>query len=73
MPAQKAGILADLVVAPLPLSACQGDIIPLSGKHDLPELPDYTMGLLINKDASEPVRAVADHLRVSLNQRSGPI
>lgn len=62
---QKAGILADLAIAPLPISSCEGTIVPLGAEHGLPDLPDYSIGMLINKEATPPVRAVADHMRAS--------
>ncbi len=61
----KAAILADLVVAPLPVSICEGPIIALGLEHGLPPLSDYALGMLICKDASAPVEAVADHLRAT--------
>ncbi len=68
--AQKAGILADLVVAPFPLSACEGQIIALGEESNLPPLPDYTLGMLVTKNAIPPVKAVVDHLRASLADRN---
>lgn len=64
---QKAGILAGMAIAPLPLSTCGGQIIALDPSLGLPELPDYALGMMIVKDASAPVRAVADHLRASFD------
>ncbi len=63
---QKAGIMADLVIAPLPVSSCEGAIIALGKEFGLPPLPDYTLGLIIANDASAPVKAAADNLRASL-------
>lgn len=63
---QKAGIMADLVIAPLPVSSCEGAIIALGKEFGLPPLPDYTLGLMMANDASAPVKAAADHLRASL-------
>lgn len=67
---QRAGILADLAVAPLPLSACEGKIIALGPEYDLPELPDYGIGMMVNSDISAPVSAVADQLRANFASRS---
>jgi len=60
---QKAGLLADLAIAPLPASACGGQIVELGPEHGLPPLGDTFFGILIVKDASEHVLAVADQLR----------
>ncbi len=66
---QKAAILADLAVAPLPVSALDGKIIEAKPKCDLPPLPKYALGLYMTKDPSAPVRAAADHLRASFLRR----
>lgn len=63
--AQKAGLAADLAIAPLPLSACTGDIVVLDDSHNLPPLPDFAVGMMIAPDVSPPVCAVADHLRAT--------
>ena len=63
---QKAGVLADLAIAPLPISSCTGKIVPLGPEYGLPELPDYALSLTIRKDAPPHVRAVADHLRATM-------
>ncbi len=67
---QKVGILADLAVAPLPASTCDQRIVALGPEYGLPELPDYAIGMLIRSDASEPVRAVADQLRVKCGAKT---
>lgn len=60
---QRAAILADLAVAPLPVSALTGAVVEADPKYGLPELPDYALGMIISDDASVPVKAAADHLR----------
>jgi DNA-binding transcriptional LysR family regulator len=60
---QKAAILADLAVAPLPISSLNGDIIEADPKFGLPQLPDTALGMLVAEGASAPVLAAADHLR----------
>lgn len=66
---QKAAILADLAVAPVPMSSVSGNIIVADRKHGLPELPDYSLGLIIPEDALPPARAAADHLRACFARR----
>lgn len=66
---QKAGLAADLAIAPLPLSSCTGDIVALDESFGLPELPKYALGMLVSKNASPPVEAVADHLRAIFADR----
>lgn len=60
---QKAGLRADLAIAPLPLSSCDGEIVPLTAAHNLPELDHYSMGMLIRPNAEQQIVAVADALR----------
>lgn len=60
---QKAGLAADLAIAPLPLSSCTGDIVALDESFGLPELPKYALGMLVAKNPTPPVEAVADHFR----------
>lgn len=62
---QRAAILADLAVAPLPVSSLGGDIIEAPARFGLPRLPSYSLGLLIAEDANTAVDAAADHLRAS--------
>ena len=60
---QKAAILADLAVAPLPRSTINGNIVIVDQKHQLPELPQYGLGLIVAEKANPSVKAAADHLR----------
>ncbi|MBL4599479.1 MAG: LysR family transcriptional regulator [Rhizobiaceae bacterium] len=64
---QRAGILADLAVAPLPISACVDPIIALGPECGLPDLPEYAIGMLTNSDATPSVKAVADQLRANFS------
>ncbi|MCF6273515.1 MAG: LysR family transcriptional regulator [Rhodobacteraceae bacterium] len=61
--AQKAAILADLAIAPLPLSACSGKVVALGSEHGLPPLPDFAIGMVIASQSHAPVCAVANHFR----------
>jgi len=60
---QKAGILADLAVAPLPISSCDDRIVPVDPSLGLPPLPNYILGMRVTPNAPAPVKAVADHIR----------
>lgn len=62
---QRAAILADLAVAPIPISSVSGDIIETPAKFALPKLPTYALGLLVAEDPNCAVAAAADHLRAS--------
>ncbi|MBT8454678.1 MAG: LysR family transcriptional regulator [Rhodobacteraceae bacterium] len=63
--AQRGAILADLVVAPLPVSALTDEIVEVPAQANLPQLPDYTLGLFTGASTAAPVRAAADHIRAS--------
>lgn len=62
---QKAAILADLAIAPIPRSALGGDVIEARADLDLPPLPEYMRGMMVVDDPAPPVQAAADHLRAS--------
>ena len=66
--AQRAAILGDLVVAPMPVSALGDEIVEAPISADLPPLPDYTLGLMVGPNPSAPAQAAADHLRASYAQ-----
>lgn len=66
---QRAAILADLAIAPLPVSCLTGTIVEADARHGLPVLPQYAIGMLLAKDATAPVRAAAEHLRLSFKER----
>lgn len=63
---QRAAILADLAVAPIPVSCCVNDIVALSERDGLPTLESYGMGMVLCREASEPTKAAAEHIRNSL-------
>ncbi|MEM9343653.1 MAG: LysR family transcriptional regulator [Pseudomonadota bacterium] len=67
---QRAAILADLVVAPVPRSCLGGDVVEARPSCGLPTLPEYTLGLAVRKDPACAVEAAADHLRASFAVRS---
>lgn len=60
---QKAAVLADLVVAPLPATACGNDMIILTSATGLPPLGDFSLGMVIPDNPSPPIKAVAEQLR----------
>ncbi len=62
---QKAAILSDLAVAPIPVSACTGQIEVLGPQQNLPVLTDYELGMVVATDPGEAVLSAADHLRAS--------
>ena len=66
---QRAAILADLAIAPIPLSSLGGDIVEAPAKYGLPPLRKYALGLLVGTDPSAAVNAAADHLRASFDPR----
>jgi len=68
---QRAAILADLAVAPIPISACGNDIVALAETEGLPVLETYGVGILVQKKTSEPAQAAAEHIRSSLSSGAG--
>ena len=60
---QRAAILADLAVAPLPKSFIGDDIVALGPQEGLPGLSNYNLAMIVAHDASAPVRAAAEHIR----------
>lgn len=62
---QRAAVLADLAVAPIPLSALGGDVVEVPAGSGLPQLCSYELGLITAENLSEHAAAAADHLRAS--------
>lgn len=67
---QRAAVLADLAVAPIPASCCVNDIVELTDTYGLPELETYGVGMLLHKKPSEPALAAAEHIRASFSLKS---
>lgn len=62
---QRAAILADLAVAPLPKSFIGDDIVALGPEEGLPTLSNYNLAMVVAPDASAPVLAAAEHIRAT--------
>ena len=62
---QRAAILADLAVAPLPKSFIGDDIVALGPEEGLPTLSNYNLAMVVASDASAPVLAAAEHIRAT--------
>jgi DNA-binding transcriptional LysR family regulator len=62
---QRAAILSDLAVAPLPKSFIGEDLVELGVRDGLPEIGDYSLAMVMAPEASAPVEAVADHIRAA--------
>lgn len=60
---QRAAIMADLAVAPLPSSFLGSDMVALGQKDGMPDIGNYSLAMVVTPDASAPVNAVADHIR----------
>ncbi|MBX2837616.1 MAG: LysR family transcriptional regulator [Gammaproteobacteria bacterium] len=63
---QRAAILADLAVAPIPCSCCTNGIVDLSSLTSLPPLSDYAIAMVTRKKPNAATAAAAQHLRESL-------
>ncbi len=62
---QRAAIMADLAVAPLPRSFLGNDMVELGPKDGMPDIGDYQLAMVVASEASSPVKAVADHIRAT--------
>ena len=62
---QRAAIMADLAVAPLPRSFLGNDMVELCPKDGMPDIGTYNLAMVVAPDASAPVKAVADHIRAT--------
>ncbi len=69
---QRAAILADLAVAPIPVSACVNGIVALGPQQGLPTLGNYVLGMIISDRISKPAEAAADHLRACFAAQQPP-
>ncbi|EIM77808.1 LysR substrate-binding domain-containing protein [Nitratireductor rhodophyticola] len=67
---QRAAILSDLAIAPLPKSFLRDDLVELGPKDGLPKLCNYHIGMVVSPDASAPVKAAADHIRSTFDMFS---
>ena len=64
---QRAAILADLAIAPIPLSCCVNGIVELTEKQGLPGLQDYGLGMILSSEPTSSVAAAAQHMRESFS------
>ncbi|MFA6157454.1 LysR substrate-binding domain-containing protein, partial [Mesorhizobium sp.] len=62
---QRAAIMSDLAVAPLPKSFLGNDMVELCPKDGMPDIGTYSLAMVVSPDASAPVKAVADHIRAT--------
>lgn len=64
-PGQQAAILADLAVAPMPVSMVTTQFEVLSSRMGLPDLPTYHINLLQPQEINPATRAFSQHVRDS--------
>lgn len=62
---QRAAIMADLAVAPLPKSFLGCDMVELTPKDGMPDIGSYSLAMIVSPEASPPVQAAAEHIRVA--------
>lgn len=62
---QRAAILSDLAIAPLPKSFITDEMVELGAKDGLPTIGSYSLAMLVSSDANAPVKAAADHIRAA--------
>jgi DNA-binding transcriptional LysR family regulator len=68
--AQRAAVLSDLAIAPLPRSYVSGDMVMLGGQEGLPELGSFDVRLLTASQLSGPMEAVADSIRFAFAEKA---
>lgn len=64
---QRAAIMADLAVAPLPKSFLGCEMVELSNKDGMPDIGTYSLAMIVAQDASPPVQAAAEHIRAAFD------
>lgn len=69
---QRAAIMADLAVAPIPVSACVNGIVALGEQQGLPSPGKYALGMILSDQISRPAEAAADHLRACFATHKAP-
>lgn len=65
---QRAAVLADLAIAPIPASCCVDNIVELTEQDGMPPLESYGVGMLVQEEPSEPASAIAAHIKESLQK-----
>ncbi|WP_197727621.1 LysR family transcriptional regulator [Rhizobium leguminosarum] len=67
---QRAAVLSDLAIAPLPLSYVNEDMAILGPQEGLPELGAFDIRLLTASQVSGPIETVADSIRGAFAERA---
>jgi len=62
---QRAAILSDLAIAPLPRSCLGEEFVELCENDGLPPIGSYSVAMLVRSDADSAVKAAADHIRAA--------
>jgi DNA-binding transcriptional LysR family regulator len=62
---QRAAILSDLAIAPLPRSSAGSDFVILGECDGLPRIGSYSIAMVVRPDADSAVLAAADHIRAA--------
>lgn len=62
---QRAAILSDLAIAPLPKSFLTDEMVELGAGDGFPKIGSYNIAMQVATDPSPPVRAAADHIRAA--------
>ena len=65
---QRASVLADLAIAPIPISSCVNGIVALAEREGLPSLPNYALGMVMQKKPSAAALAARDHILASFTE-----
>ncbi|KQV81796.1 LysR family transcriptional regulator [Rhizobium sp. Root1220] len=68
--AQRAAVISDLAIAPLPLSYVGEDMAILSAQEGLPELGSFDIRLLTAAQLNAPMKAVAENIRFTFAEKA---
>ncbi|WP_194273773.1 MULTISPECIES: LysR family transcriptional regulator [Rhizobium] len=68
--AQRAAVISDLAIAPLPRSYVSDDMAILGAQEGLPELASFDIRLLTASQLTAPMQAVADSIRFSFSEKA---
>lgn len=64
---QRAAIMSDLAVAPLPKSFLGCEMVELTPKDGMPDIGTYSLAMIVSPDAAPPVQAAAEHIRAAFD------
>jgi hypothetical protein len=68
--AQRAAVVSDLAIAPLPRSYVGDDMVILGAQEGLPELGSFDIRLLTVSQLTAPMQTVAESIRLAFSEKA---